>query len=143
MTLSHVLVPLDGSPLANEALEFALDQFACPITVLNVVTPLDATMSEAGIVDPRDQRMEKAQARATEVIGDAETTAVKRERTVETAIETGQPAETILEFAEKSDVDHVVMGSHSQDTLHPVSRLLGTVATTVVSEAEVSVTVIR
>jgi nucleotide-binding universal stress UspA family protein len=39
MAPSHVLVPLDGSPLADEALTQALELFDCRVTVLNVVTP--------------------------------------------------------------------------------------------------------
>ncbi|WEL20610.1 Nucleotide-binding protein, UspA family [Halorhabdus sp. BNX81] len=44
---------LDGSPLAQAALEHALAVFECPITVLNVITPLDAGMSEAGVMPRR------------------------------------------------------------------------------------------
>lgn len=43
MTLSHVLVPLDGSPLAEDALEYALDVFDCKVTVLNIVHHLIRT----------------------------------------------------------------------------------------------------
>ncbi len=52
MPLSHVLVPLDGSPLADEALTYAMDTFDCRITVLNVVAPLDTGMSERGVLEP-------------------------------------------------------------------------------------------
>ena len=41
MAPSHVLVPLDGSPLADAALEEAMETYDCRITVLNVVTPID------------------------------------------------------------------------------------------------------
>jgi len=42
-----VLVPLDGSPLADDALTHALAAFDCRVTVPNVVTPLDTGISEA------------------------------------------------------------------------------------------------
>ncbi|MDJ1434613.1 universal stress protein [Halostagnicola sp. A-GB9-2] len=45
MVPSHVLVPLDGSPLATDALEHSLEVFDCEITILNVVTPLDEHMT--------------------------------------------------------------------------------------------------
>ncbi len=48
MEPSHVLVPLDGSPLADAALTHAFSVFECPVTVLNVVTRLDSGMSEGG-----------------------------------------------------------------------------------------------
>jgi nucleotide-binding universal stress UspA family protein len=56
---------------------------------------------------------------------------------------TGDPAEAILAYVEEQDVDHVVMGSHGDDRSQLTRRLLGTVATAVVGEAPVTVTVVR
>lgn len=144
MPPEHVLVPLDGSPLAEEALEHALATFECRVTVLNVVTPLDTHMSEGGIVEPDEDRRATARERATRLIdraGEREPEAM--DRTVESVVETGDPAETILEYVDREDVDHVVMGSHGQERHAVVRRLLGTVATRVVGEAPVTVTVVR
>lgn len=41
MPPSHVLVPLDGSPLSDEAFAEAVELFDCQVTVPNVVTPTD------------------------------------------------------------------------------------------------------
>lgn len=143
MAPSHVLVPLDGSPLADDALDHALDVFDCRITVLNVVTPLDASMSESGILEPDEARFEEARARADRLIERARRRAAAVDRTVETAVETGEPAETILAYVDAADVDHVVMGGHGRPKTGVLGRLLGTVATAVVSEAPVPVTVVR
>lgn len=143
MTPSHVLVPLDGSPLADDALEHTLEVFDCRVTVLNVVTPLDAGMSEGGVLEGDEDRHDEARASADRLVERAQTRATSVDRTVETVVETGDPAETILEFIESSDVDHVVMGGHGGPTKGIVRRLLGTVATRVVGEAPVPVTVIR
>lgn len=143
MAPAHVLVPLDGSPLADEAFSHALETFDTRITVLNVVTPMDAGMSEGAILDPDDQRLQDARDRTAQLINGASTTAEARDRTIETAVETGDPAETILDYVETHDVDHVVMGGHGGDGIDIASRLLGTVATTVVAEAPVTVTVVR
>lgn len=140
---SHVLVPLDGSPLADAALVNALDTFDCRTTVLNVVTPLDESMSEGGVLDPNETRRARARERADAVIDDAKRRAAKADRSVETVVKTGDPAETILAYVEDHDVDHVVMGSHGGERNELARRLLGTVATAVVSEAPVSVTVVR
>jgi len=140
---SHVLVPLDGSPLADDALEHALETFDCRITVLNVVTPLDAAMSEGGIVEPGEDRLETARERADRLIDRSRRTAAEADRTVETAIETGDPAESILDYVHEHDVDHVVMGGHGGERGEIARRLLGTVATAVVGDAPVSVTVVR
>ena len=143
MAPSHVLVPLDGSPLADEALVHALETFDCRTTVLNVVRPVDAAMSEGGIFEPGAGRRADARDRAESLIDRATRRAAERDRTVETAVGTGDAAETILAYVDAHGVDHVVMGGHGGARNELARRLLGTVATAVVSEAPVSVTVVR
>jgi nucleotide-binding universal stress UspA family protein len=143
MAPSNVLVPLDGSPLAEAALEHALTTFDCQVTVLNVVTPLDAPMSEGAILDAPDEREASARERADRLIEEATDGIVTDDRTVETVVEQGDPAETILSYVADHDIDHVVIGGHGGDVGELSRRLLGTVATAVVSEAPVSVTVVR
>lgn len=140
---SHVLVPLDGSPLADDALVHALDVFDCRITVLNVVTPLDVDMSEGGILEPDEARLEEARTRADQLIDRVRHRAAATDRSVETAVETGEPAETILAYIDTTGVDHVVMGSHGGPKTGALRRLLGTVTTAVVGESPVPVTVVR
>jgi nucleotide-binding universal stress UspA family protein len=143
MATSHVLVPFDGSPLADEALTHALSVFDCRVTVLNVVTPLDATMAEGGVLEPGDGRKAEARDRAERLVERAEDRAAVVDRSIESAIETGDPAEAILAYVEDHEVDHVVMGGHGGEGGDLTRRLLGTVATTVVGEAPVTVTVVR
>jgi nucleotide-binding universal stress UspA family protein len=143
MAPSHVLVPLDGSPLADEALDHALETYDCRITVVNVVQPLDAGMSEGGVLAADDDRLAAARERAEALVDGARDRAAAADRTVATTVETGDPAETILALVESADVDHVVMGGHGGTRNELTRRLLGTVATAVVGEAPVSVTVVR
>jgi nucleotide-binding universal stress UspA family protein len=143
MAPSHVLVPLDGSELASEAFTRALDLFDCRITVLNVLTPIDASMSEGGLLEPAADRREAAREHADELVSAAREEAAASDRTVTTAVETGDPAATILDYVDEHAVDHVVMGGHGGPGNAIARRLLGTVATDVVSDAPVSVTVVR
>ena len=143
MLPSRVLVPLDGSPLADDALTHALAVFDCPITVLNVVTPLDTEMSEGGILEPEEQRRAAARERADRLVDRARARAAVEDRTIETAVRTGDPAKRILEYVEEHDVEHVVMGGHGDERGRLTRRLLGTVSTAVVGEAPVTVTVVR
>jgi nucleotide-binding universal stress UspA family protein len=143
MAPEHVLVPLDGSPLADDALAHALETFDCRITVLNVVTPLDRDMSEGGILEADEERLAAAHERADRLVERAREQAAEADRTVNTAVEEGDPAETILEFVDEHDVDHVVMGGHGGERGSVARRLLGTVATEVVGEAPGTVTVVR
>lgn len=143
MAPSHVLVPLDGSPLADAALNEALECFDCRVTVLNVVMPLDAAMSEGGVLEAGEDRYESARERADSVVERAKNRAAGADRTVETVVETGDPAETILTYVDTHDIDRIVMGRHGGKRSGLARRVLGTVATTVVGEAPVTVTVVR
>jgi len=142
---SHVLVALDGSPLADDALAYALTTFDCRVTALNVVTPLDTSMSEGGVLDAGEERRTAAEERTTALVERVRERAADAgaDNRVETAVETGDPAETIVEYVESHDIDQVVMGGHGGDRSELGRRLLGTVATSVVSEAPVTVTVVR
>lgn len=143
MAPEHVLVPLDGSPLADDALAHALETFDSRITVLNVVTPLQSGMSESGIIETDDDRLAGALERADRLVKRSREQAAEVDRTVGTVVKTGDPAGTILEFVDEHDVDHVVMGGHGGERGSVARRLLGTVATEVVGEAPVTVTVVR
>lgn len=143
MAPSHVLVPLDGSPLADDALVHALELFDGEITVLNVVTPLDAAMSESGVLEVDVAREMAARERADHIVEQARQQAAAAGRDVTTVVEAGEPADTIIEFAGSHDVEHIVMGGHGGTREELRRRLLGTVATSVVGKAPVSVTVIR
>lgn len=143
MQPDRVLVPLDGSPLANDALAHALDTYDCHVTVLNVVTPIDAGMSESGVLELDEDRRATAREHAATVIEDAQRRAEEHARSIETVVETGDPAETIVAYVEENDVDHVVMGGHGGPRNGSLRRLLGTVATSVVGNAPVTVTVVR
>jgi len=143
MPPTHVLVALDGSPLADEALAHALAVYDCRLTVLNIVTPLDAGMAEGGVLEADESRQLAAEKRAERLIEQAETEATAADRSVETAVRSGEPAETIVEYADSHDVDHIVMGSHGSERGAISRRLLGTVSTDVIGESPVSVTVIR
>ncbi|SNR25009.1 universal stress protein [Halorubrum vacuolatum] len=139
----HVLVPLDGSPLAEDALEHALAVFDCRVTVLNVVTPLDADMAEGGILGSDDGQEAGARERAERLVERARERATVEGRTIETVVETGDPADVIVDYVERHDVDHVVMGSHSGKRGRITRRLLGTVTTAVLGNVDVTVTVVQ
>ncbi|PSQ23605.1 universal stress protein UspA, partial [Halobacteriales archaeon QS_9_67_17] len=61
--------------------------------------------------------------------------------TLETATEMGQPARTIVDYADDNDIDEIVIGSHGRQGISRV--LLGSVAENVVRRADMPVTVVR
>lgn len=139
----RTLVPFDGSPLSQRALERAVVMHPdAEITVLHVIDPVtvvyEAEMKGLPDSETWHDRMSE---RARDLCADAETRAAEHDREVNTAIETGSPARKILEYVDEHDVEHVIMGSHGRSG---VSRLvLGSVAEQVMRQSPVPVTVVR
>jgi nucleotide-binding universal stress UspA family protein len=139
----RVLVPVDESDHARHALELALEEFpGASLLLLHVIDPSEAGFSAgASVPSYAEDWYEKASDRADELLGDGEAYAASRGATVERAVEVGKPTRIIVEYAEREDVDHVVMGSHGRAGVTRV--LLGSVAEAVVRRSPVPVTVTR
>ena len=143
MQPSHVLVAMDGSPLAEKALKYTLGTFDCQVTVLTVITPLDSPLSEGGVLESDTGRIREAEERAEQLIESAKAQVETADHRIETVIEVGDPAEAILEHVETHDIDQVVMGGHGGSEGRLARRLLGTVTTAVIGDASVTVTVVQ
>ncbi|ELY56661.1 universal stress protein [Natronolimnohabitans innermongolicus] len=140
--MNRVLVPVDGSKPARSALEYALEQFPdAELTLLYVVDPMvDYSRRRAypGYTSDDEHTTEREKG---EAILESSLEAIPDDRVVETALEGGPPAQTIVDYADEHEVDTIVLGSHGRDG---VSRyLLGSVAETVVRRAGVPVTTVR
>ena len=141
----HVLVPVNDSEPAFDALSFALTEFPdATITVLHVIDPSDLVghggIEGGAMVDydaVRSMREEMAEA----LIERAEAEAEARDSPIESHVEFGQIDRRIVEFAEEHDVDQIVIGSHGRTGASWI--LLGSVAERVVRRAHVPVTVVR
>jgi len=113
----HLLVPLDGSPLAETVLPHAValaQAFGSRLTLLRAVAgPRDESASRT--VDPLTWQMRKAEARAylEQVLGRVQEAGVEVERTV---VE-GMAAEQIVAFAHAHGVDGIVLSSHGRSGL--------------------------
>lgn len=143
---THVLVPLDGSPPSWAAFDHAVSMFdGEQITVLHVVDPTEGVYAgvDGGYYDPGmyDRAVEAGEELCEQAIERAEESSAASSTVFETAIETGRPARTILDFADERDVDHIVIGSHGRSGVTRV--LLGSVAESVTRRASVPVTVVR
>lgn len=135
-----VLVPFDSSDPAMEALEVAIEEYGDgDIIALHVIDPSDSSHGLQGAA--ADDLYEQVREDAEERLAEANRRANQQDATVTIAIEEGTPAETIVEYAETNDIDHVVIGSHGRSGVSRI--LLGSVAESVVRESPVPVTVIR
>lgn len=134
-----ILIPTDGSDAADSALEQAYEiaeRFVATVHVLYVIDverryPFELATDQ--LVDAfRDEGRtvtENAANRAPDTVD------------VTTAVEEGAPHERILEYAERNDVDLIVMGTHGRRGLNRF--LLGSVTERVLRGADVSVLATR
>lgn len=138
-----ILVPFDGSPLAERALRYAVEQFpAASITTIYVLDPVDSIVaSETGGLPAANDWYEHAQERATAIHDAAAAIAAEATVEIDSVTEVGRPSRAILDVAEDREIDHIVMGSHGRDGLD--RAILGSVAETVLRQGRQPVTIIR
>jgi len=138
-----VLVALDGSEQSWAALEYALAEFPeADLRLLTVIDPLQAGYAGEGQGWlGGEEWYERRRGDAEDRFEEARERAGERADTIETAVEVGRPARTIVEYAKDHDVGAVVMGSHGRSGVARI--LLGSVAERVVRRSPVPVTVVR
>ncbi|MDQ2052370.1 universal stress protein [Natronolimnohabitans sp. A-GB9] len=140
--MDHVLVPIDGSGPSRAAFEHALERFPdADVTLLYVVDPMvdySRRRSFPGYTSDDEFTTEHEKG---EAVLESALESAPSDRTVETALEAGQPATTIVSVADDHDVDGIVIGSHGRD--RAARYLLGSVAEAGVRRAGVPVTVVR
>ncbi|WP_207586649.1 universal stress protein [Halomontanus rarus] len=135
MTSRQLLVPMDDSEPARAAFEHALALFPDDeITVVHAVDELEAQYGGRSGSD--GERGDEP-----DFFADVKSIAAEYDTTVETVVVNGTAAEAILEYAEREDVDQLIMGSEGRSG---VSRmLLGSVAEQVARRSPVPVTIVR
>ena len=140
--MDHVLVPIDNSKPARAALEYALEHFPdARFTLLYVADPMIDVSRHRAYPGYTEGRGDKSEAKRGESLLESLADTAHEGTTVETALEVGEPARTIVRYADDHDVDGIVIGSHGRDGI--ARYLLGSVAETVVRRAGVPVTVVR
>lgn len=141
----HVVVPYDGSPLAERALRFACSEFgSAEITVLYVVDKSSDDTASRGWGDHPgqwDEWLTERRGHAEELFAGARETASEYGVDVTTGVAVGPVADMVIEFAEEYGVDLIVVGLHGRSTLGEF--LLGSVARSLVRRSPVPVTTVR
>lgn len=135
-----VLVPLDGSPLAEGVLPHAVAMAQTTggnLIVLHVLDPEKAAAETA--VDPLDWHLRKAEAAAyLETVGrQLEDLTLP----VETVLLEGSAAERIVDFARKEKVDLIVLSSHGSSGLSRWN--VSSVVQKIIFRAHTSVMIVR
>ena len=138
--VERVLVPVDGSEMAEHALRHALETHPdAAITALHIVGVPSPMMGDAVRLALESDLEDAAAEHAEEVLEGARETGRSHGVTLETDVAWGNPAKAIVDRA--AAFDAVVIGSHSGSL---ADRLfVGNVAQKVVRHSPVPVTVVR
>ena len=135
----HILVPTDGSETVDRVIDAALDIAAHHDATVHLLYVADSNRPnlEAAESDVRDSLL----ARGESVLEDTATHARERNLHVVTVVREGDPAPTIVEYADETGIDLVVMPTHGRTG---VTRLvLGSITERVIRASEVPVLAIR
>ena len=138
-----ILLPFDGSPLALEAVRFAIrlaaDGLNTSVVLANVQEP--ASLYELMVAhDPQVIEQVSAAAGAN-TLQAAQALLDAAGLTYETEVASGDPAHTLVDILENYGCDLVVMGASGTSALR--SALLGSVSNEVLHAAGVPVVIVK
>lgn len=141
----HILVPVDGSAAALAAVDKALGlakAFESSITIIYVIDPYPFTGVGADFAYGQDQYLTAATAEANTAIEAAGARVAAGGMHAESrVIESHAIWRGILEAAETTGADLIVMGSHGRRGLEKL--VLGSVTQSVLSHSKVTTLVVR
>lgn len=146
--LRHILVPLDGSALAEKVLESAValgSLFEAHYLLAHIYEPLLDTsldsVNDAAAADS-EPTIEELRARAQDYLNRVAERLQQEGKTVQTQVVLGQhPASGILDTAQRSAVDLIALETHGRRGLSRL--LLGSVADKVIRGASLLVLIHR
>ena len=111
----RILVPLDGSELAEQVLPVVKMEAQChsaTVLLMRVVTPLRSSLAMS------PARLETTNQQAKQIVAGYLETVADQLRSegfeVETIIEWGPPAQKIVEFADSGGCDLIIIGSRGE-----------------------------
>jgi nucleotide-binding universal stress UspA family protein len=131
--LKRILVATDGSDHARKAVEYACDiasKYDAMIYLIHVISLPPMAYAEASF-EPLKDHLDKT---GKAIIDEAAKLVKSRGIKAQTFLATGDPAQEILEHAEKNNVDMIVLGSRGAGKLEML--MLGSVSHKVCNVAE-------
>jgi len=138
-----ILVPIDGSECALRALAAAIAMAGqhgdAELHLLNV--PLPILSGHARMFLDKNEVRNYYDEEGTKALADAKRAAEASGLPFVTAIQPGQSAQTIVDYAGKQQCAHIVMGTRGLSALPGI--LLGSVANKVIHLADVPVTLVK
>ncbi len=147
--ISKILVPTDGSKVAQKAARYAVKLAKKVGADLMLLSVIDTTLftgqtippvaSPTHLIDPIEDYLRQA---AEAFMREIEELCKKNNVRSKAVIRTGRPVEEISKEAKKSKIDLIIMGSHGRNALK--AAVLGSVAFGVIhKETKVPVLIVR
>jgi nucleotide-binding universal stress UspA family protein len=141
----HILIPLDGSKLAELALENGMnlaELSGADVTLLQVVQPAEHIIGlDTAHPIYLDQQWETQRGLAHDYLNGVHRRVNGKEIKIDTAVALGQAAETILDYTHDHPVDLIVMATHGRSGVQ--RWVFGSVAEKVLRGADVPVLLVR
>ncbi len=116
--IKHILVPLDGSALAECVIPHVraiASAFEARVTLMHVVETRAAS-KDGGVIDLLDWNLKKLQSRVymESIMEQLSESGLK----IDLEIQEGAPAERMIEFSRNNDVDLIVLSTHGRGGLN-------------------------
>jgi nucleotide-binding universal stress UspA family protein len=127
----RILVPLDGSNLAELALTY----------VEELATAFGSEVILLYVSEPKEEQYRHMHQLYLEEVAKRVKEHVKKRAKIKTAILTGEAAEEIINYAQKNKASVIIMASHGRSGI--TAWVMGSVANNVLRAAEVPVLIIR
>lgn len=137
------LVAVDDSGESDDAVAYAArhaEEFDATLGIVHVVVPETEVLGDEIVLQGRKEATERGQAILDDAVEHAQT-AVDSDLDVDTELITGRPAAAIVEQARETDSDAIFVGHRGLATEQ--EEVVGSVAKSIVSKADVPVTVVR
>ncbi|WP_276256719.1 universal stress protein [Halomontanus rarus] len=140
--VKDILVPVDDSPQAKAALEYALKEFPeAAITAIHVVHLPEGYWAAFARSEDELPGYKRVHSHARELLETTVQQASEHEHKMDTVVKTGDPAREIVDYAIEHGFDQIVIGSHGRKR---AGRLLfGSVSEKVVRNAPMTVVVVH
>lgn len=145
----NILVPLDGSELAERSLKHALEIASAGkgrLILLTVVEPVNPGLIFStggfgkGAEDLLDGLIEQKETEAKEYIVGLVARFKNIEVELQTVLKTGKAAEEIIKFADSNNVDLIIMSTHGPSGINRL--VMGSVTDEVIRSSRVPILVI-
>lgn len=147
--VERILVPMDGSPLSQQALRIAFAEYPdATIKVLHTIDPTQPGYSYPIDVETENEPLHgseewyaRSEELAEQLFAEVRKIAAEYDADVTTETIVGEPGREIIDYATKNDIEQIIIGSHGRDENEGL--LLGRVTETVVFRSPVRVLLVR